>query len=118
MPAAEDDREVFVPRLNVARDLHRLSNHRAGHERDSKTQSVLDLVQDTLLEIWGDRGIDDADLIAGAKQWRCNRQQAERSGCFAARKSRKEKYYLLRSFHASEDNNRLHEGCQNPVWIS
>src|SRR5438445_13134088 len=116
MPAAEDDREVFVPRLNVARDLHRLPNHRAGHEGDSKTQSVLDLVQDTLLEIWGDRGIDDADLIAGAKQWRCNRQQAERSGCFAARNSRKEKYYLRRSFRASEAYNRVAERITQSVW--
>ena len=85
MPTTKDDREVWVPGLDCARDLGSLANHGARDERHSKAKCVLDLFEDSLFEVGCDGRVNQANFVSGAKQRRGNRQDAERRGSLCAR---------------------------------
>ena len=95
MPAPEDDGKVLVPGFDGAGNFHRLSNHGPGHQRNSETKGILDFLQNALLEVRCDRGVNNDDLISGTNERCRDRQQTQRRSRFGARKSRKEKYDLL-----------------------
>src|SRR5262249_31358116 len=91
MPSAENYWLLRIELLGRACDLHGLLDHRTGDQRDSEAQRIIKFFDDALLEIWSDRGVDDADLVAGVEQRVRQSQDAQRRSRLLARKCREEK---------------------------
>lgn len=72
MPSAEDDWKIGIPGFDRLGDLDCFANHGTGDERDSKTQSIANLLEDSFFVVRSDGGIDEDNLIAGTDQRRGN----------------------------------------------
>src|ERR1700761_4264565 len=99
MPTAQNDRKIGIPCLDGARNFHRLPNHRPGNERNTKAQRIAHFLEYSLGVIGRDRGIDNADLVSGAKQRCGDRQDTQRSGRIRTGKRGKEEDYFFGSRH-------------------
>ncbi len=80
MPASKNDGEVWVPRLDGPRDLNGFANHRAGNQRNTQAERVLDFLENALHKMRGDGRIDDSHGVPGAQERGGDREQAQRRG--------------------------------------
>src|SRR5580704_2126309 len=77
VPSTQDDGEVRIPLFDGSRNFNRFPDHRSGHKRDTKAEGVTHFFEYALFVVWSDRRINEANLIAGTKQWRRNRQDTQ-----------------------------------------
>ena len=86
MPAAQDDGELRIPILDGLGCIHGVFDHGSGHHRDAKTQSVLDLIENALLVVGSNGGVNDANVESSIEQRRGNSQEPQWRRGFNARK--------------------------------
>src|SRR3569833_3631619 len=90
MPATEDNRFIRITKLDGPRYPYRLANHRARYQGHGEAQRVLHFVDDGLLEVRGDGGIDQPHLVSGAQQRGGEGEDTEGSRRLLARDGGKE----------------------------
>jgi len=84
MPSAEDDGELRIPFLDGARDGDGLPDHGTGYEGDAETQCIFYLIENALLEIGSDGGVDERDFVSSSQQGSRDREDSKRCGCLSA----------------------------------
>ena len=92
--------------LDAARNLHGFPNHRACDQRDSEANRVANLIENALLVVGRDRGVDQSHVVSRSQERRGDGEQTKRSRGFRARKSRKKQHDLTGGFHGRKDTNR------------
>ena len=71
-------------------DLHHISlsmtngEHGTGYEGDAETQCIFYLIENALLEIGSDGGVDERDFVSSSQQGRRDREDSKRCGCLSA----------------------------------
>jgi len=106
VPSTKDDREVRVPELDASRNLHGFPNHGACDQRDSEAYRVANLIENALLVVRGDRGVDQSHVVSRAQERRGDGEQTKRSRGLRARKSRKKQHDLTGGLHCRKNTNR------------
>jgi hypothetical protein len=65
MPTTQDDGKLRIPLLDGASNFGCFPDHRSGHKRDTKAESVSHFFEDAFLIVWRDGGINETNFESG-----------------------------------------------------
>ena len=68
VPPPQNDRELRVPFLGGFGGINGVLDHGTGHHRDPQAKSVFHLLENALVVVRGDGGVDDSNFIPSLEQ--------------------------------------------------